>query len=180
MALLTDTFAAGAAKKSVLTYPSGSESSVRRLLPSWLRLVELSFGPGAGTRVSLLFRSFAISSNVPSRCRLRLRLACPGMNLRMPLLPETLLPSRLDSWLTMLGDFSRVESADPLKPPPGLPTSSLFRPRREIELALLNTFFTALRGGEVTGEGAVGDSMVPQGNPKLVACARLAAGITLA
>jgi hypothetical protein len=125
--------------------------------------------------VSLLFRSFEISSNVSSRCRLRLRFACPGMNLRMPLLPETLLPSRLDSWLALLGDFSRVESADPLKSLPGLPTSSLFRPRREIELALPNTFFTALRGGEVTGEGAVGDSMVPQGKPKLVACARLAA-----
>jgi hypothetical protein len=163
-----------------LTYTSGSESSVRRLLPSWLRLVELWFGSGAGIRESLLFRPCAIASNASSRCRLRLRFARPGINLRIPLLPETLLPSRLDSWLTLLGDFSRVESTDPLKPSPGLPTSSLFRPRREIELALLNTFFTAIRGGEVTGEGAVGDSMVPQGKPKLVACARFAAGITLA
>ena len=76
----------------------------------------------------------------------------------MPLLPERLLPSRLESWLTLLGDFSKVESADPLKPPRRLPTSSLLRPRRDIELALLKTFCTALSGGEVTGE-AVGDSI---------------------
>jgi hypothetical protein len=77
----------------------------------------------------------------------------------MPLPPETLLPSRLESWLALLGDFSNVESAEPLRPPRRLPASSAFRPRRDSELALLNTFFAALRGGEVTGEPVVGDSI---------------------
>ena len=141
-----------------MTYTSGSESSVRRLLPSWLRLVELWFGSAGGMRVSLLFRSFSAAWNASSRCRWRLRFACPGINFLMPLLPERLLPSRLESWLTLLGDFSKVESADPLKPPRRLPTSSLLRPRRDIELVLPKTFCTALSGGEVTGE-AVGDSI---------------------
>jgi hypothetical protein len=99
----------------------------------------------------------------------------------MPLLPETLLPSRLESWLTLLGDFSNAESVEPLKPPRRLPASSAFRPRKDSELALLNTFFTTLRGGEVTGEPVVGDSIAylaeAEGNG---ASARLAVGITLA
>src|SRR2546423_10718737 len=80
----------------------------------------------------------------------------------MPLFPETLLPSWLESWLTLLGDFSKVDSAEPFNPPRRLPLSSLFCPRRDIELALLTTFFSPLSGGEVTGE-VVGDSIVYTG-----------------
>lgn len=81
----------------------------------------------------------------------------------MPLPPDKLLPSRLESWLTLLGDFSKVESAEPLKPPRRLLPSSLFRPRNDKELALLNTFFTACRGGEVTGKPVAKDSIAHSG-----------------
>ena len=100
----------------------------------------------------------------------------------MPLLPERLLPSRLDSWLSRLGDFSVVESAEPLKPPRRLLTSSLFRPRREIELALLNTLLNALTGGEATGE-AVGESIVYTGDAEgmglCAPCSRNYAGVRI-
>jgi hypothetical protein len=105
-------------------------------------------------------RSFSRASNASSRCRLRLRFAWPGINFLMPLPPETVLPSWLESWLALLGDFSNIESAEPFRPPRRLPASSAFRPRRDSELALLNTFFTALRGGAVTGEPVIGESIV--------------------